>query len=157
MDDFDRAVEDKIGKIVPNTWAEGLNPTYKPMDQSQTELFIAATFTEITGKSVSEVTTKAIEGQGLIRILDLRIEAFKLPITFTLPGKMAALALVSVAGAMVILLIDCLNAFEGKAVGAGELANLYPDGFYDLETLERYANEYMRPRRVKWSDVYMSR
>lgn len=157
-DDFSEALKG-IGGIVHNTWAEGLNPTYKAMDPKRAELFVVASFTEIEAKtkSPSEDVTKAVDGEFLIKILNARIEVMKLPITFSLAGKMAALALTDRPGAMVVLLIDCLNAFEGKTIGPGQLADLYPLGFYDEETLESYVENYMKPRKVKWADVYGSR
>jgi hypothetical protein len=142
-----------------NTWAEGLNPRYTPMDEEQSKLFTTACLLEgrQPGQDDLAALEKSLSEQFFIKVLDKRIEAMKLPIQFSQTGKMAALAFVKVVGAMVVLLIDCLNAYEGKTITTAELADLYPIGFYDEATLERYVDDYMKPRRVKWSDVYLSR
>jgi hypothetical protein len=139
-----------------NTWAKGLNPEYHEMSPSSAELFVAAVLIEQT-KSEDRIAEEDVSQPQLIRILEKRLSVFKLPIVFTPSAKMAALALAPIAGAMVVLLIDCLNAFEGKTVTATMLAELYPIGFYDDATLHRYVEDFMKPRRVKWADVYIQR
>lgn len=132
-----------------NTWATGLNPTYKKFDDWQTELFL------ISITDAHRITDK-VNDEFLIKILDKRIEVMNLPIKFSQAGKVAALCFADRAGAMVMLLIDCLNAYEGKEVTPQMLADLYPEGFYDEDTMMRYADGYLKHpnRRVKWAEVY---
>jgi hypothetical protein len=136
--------------VIENTWAKGLNPKYEPMSEEQCKVFITAVMLE----EQKTTSIPEVEGHFFLKILDKRIEAGKLPISFTAPAKMAVLALVQQAGGAVTLLIDCLNAFEGKTVTVDDLANLYPTGFYDEPTLMRYIDSYLKHRQVKWSELY---
>jgi hypothetical protein len=136
--------------VIENTWAKGLNPKYEPMNEEQCKVFITAVMLE----QKKETSIPEVEGHFFLKILNKRIEAGKLPISFTAPAKMAVLALVDRAGSVVALLIDCLNAFEGKTVTVDDLANLYPTGFYDEPTLMRYIDSYLKHRQVKWSELY---
>jgi hypothetical protein len=141
-------MKDKMEK----TWAEGLNPSYKAMTDKETIFFIAGTLLEVRPAPVEQV--KFLEEEFLIKILLKRIEVFKLPISFDTSGKMALLSFVDRPGAVVALLIDCLNAYEGQVINAEKLAGLYPTGFYDEDTLSRYIDSYLKPKKVKWSELY---
>jgi hypothetical protein len=136
--------------VIENTWAEGLNPKFEPLDETQCKVFLTATMLELQ----KTTSIPEVEGHFFLKVLDTRIEARKLPISFTAPAKMAVLALVKQVGGAVALLIDCLNAFEGKTVTVDDLANLYPTGFYDEPTLMRYIDSYLKHRQVKWSELY---
>lgn len=144
-----------MSECINNTWAEGLNPIYARMDEEHSKIFFIATISEeISKKDGKEEVNPDVEGQFLIKILNKRIEACKLPIKFNEAAKMAVLALVDRPGSVVALLIDCLNAHEGKTVTVEMLANLYPWGFYDEATLSRYINDYLKPRKIKWAEIY---
>jgi hypothetical protein len=136
--------------VIPNTWAEGLNPTYVPLSEVRAKIFATAVLMAFGPPQPLE----DIEKQFLIQVLNKRIEVLKLPITFTPPAKMAILAFVDRAGYLVALLIDCLNAYEGKEITPEMLADLYPVGFYDEATLDRYIDNYLKTRRVKWAEIY---
>ena len=56
--------------------------------------------------------------------------------------------------AQVQRLIDCLNAHEGQTVTTNMLADLYPVGFYDEATMERYCDQFIKPKKVKWAEIY---
>lgn len=137
--------------MIKNTWADGLNPTYAPLSDIRITMVLLAALEDV---SVQGAEPENVEIQFLIQVLNKRIEVMKLPISFDGPAKTAVLALVDRAGAVVVLLIDCLNAFEGKTVTVNMLMDLYPLGFYDEPTLMRYIDDYMKPRRVKWAEVY---
>jgi hypothetical protein len=149
--------------IVFNKWAKDLNPKYVPMNETQSELFVMACMAEAMHQPLPPEQEKKLDEQFFIAVILKRIEAFNLPIKFSAPAKMAILGLVDRVGSAVILLIDCLNAYEGQTVNTGMLANLYPMGFYDEDTRDRYVDEYLKPRdrpdlkhpRVKWSEVYV--
>lgn len=151
-------MSENFSEIIKNTWAEGLSPSYQPMDQKKSELFVMASMAEALPGSTDRVgLEKDLDQQFFIKVLNARIEGMKLPIKFTPEGKLAILALSEVVGAAVVILIDCLNAFEGKEVTAGMLADLYPVGFYDEKTFHRYVEDYLKPRKCKWADVYISK
>ena len=133
------------------------NPTFKRLSDRDSRMFVIATLNEMAdkkGEKPSEEVMRAVEGSFLIQILNKRIEVFKLPIQFTSSAKMAILAYVDRPGSLVALLIDCLTAYEGKTVDVNMLVELYPDGFYDEETMIRYIDEYLKPRTVKWAEIY---
>jgi hypothetical protein len=136
--------------VIENTWAEGLNPTYAPLSKTKADFFAAAVVLSCAPPQPLE----DIEKSFLIQVLNKRIEVIKLPISFTPTAKMGILAFVDRAGYLVTLLIDCLNAFEGKKVDIEMLAALYPVGFYDEPTLDRYIDGFLKPRRVKWAEIY---
>jgi hypothetical protein len=145
---------------VTNTWAENLNPTFqKQISDSRARMLLSATLAEAVGAEDPEVQKglEELNEEFLIQILDRRIEVMKLPISFSPAAKLAILALIDRPGSVVVLLIDCLNAYEKLKVTVPLLVELYPEGFYDEPTLERYVEGYMKPRKVKWSDVYLSR
>jgi hypothetical protein len=105
-------------------------------------------------EAVAEEDVPEAEEAFLVQVLNKRIEVHNLPISFSGPAKMAVLALTDRPGSVVALLIDCLNAYEGQKVTVEKLADLYPTGFYDEDTLIRYADQYLKTRKVKWSDLY---
>ena len=130
------------------------DPKFQPMSESSANLFVTATAAEMSPAPVPQDVTDAVEEHFLVQVLDRRIEAFKLPIKFTVPAKLAVLAYVDRPGGVVTLLIDCLNAYEGKTVDVGMLTDLYPEGFYDEKTLMRYVDDYLKPKKVKWAEIY---
>lgn len=127
------------------------DPKYTPMSDKRSELYIVGCLLDMEKKKKAD---PALDEQLLVQILNKRIEVLKLPIQFTDGAKMCALALVDRPGSMVALLIDCLNNYEGKTVTSRELADLYPTGFYDEPTMLRYIDEYLKPRKVKWAEIY---
>lgn len=137
------------------TWAEGLNPTYQKLQSPiQGKMLLAAVMADGHPLPGDEDDLKSLDGEFFIQILNKRIEVYKLPISFTPAAKLAVMSLVDRAGSVVALLIDCLNAYEGKAVTAGMLTDLYSEGFYDEDTLMRYVDGYLKTRKVKWSEIY---
>jgi hypothetical protein len=141
--------------IIKNTWAEGLNPTYQKMSEIQSRMFLAATMTEM-GDSEAHSTLNLEESDALFlsAIVQKRIDVMKLPIKFSGMALVGLNSLVDRPGSAVVLLIDCLNAFEGQTVTMSKLASLYPWGFYDKPTMIRYIDDYMKPRKCKWAEIY---
>lgn len=127
------------------------DPKYKPMDSRQSELFILAAIESV---SPGVANADKINNDMRSQIIDKRIEVLKLPIKFTTSAKLAVLALTDNPGKVVALLVDCLNNFEGQEITSREIAELYPVGFYDDATFERYIDEYLKPRKVKWAEIY---
>lgn len=140
--------------IVKNTWAEGLNPKYKPMSPKQTELFLRATMSEMQDPDKKLGYDENNDAFFLCAIIKKRIEVMKLPIEFTDTALLGICSLVDRPGCAVALLVDCLNAFEGQKVTVSKLASLYPWGFYDEESITRYVDEYLKPRKCRWAEIY---
>jgi len=90
-----------------------------------------------------------------IQVAKKRIEVFKLPIGFTPTGYVSMPIFTDVIGGIVVILIDCLTKYEGrKNIDARMIGNLYPGGFYKEETLDNYIDNYLKPKKVKWSEIY---
>jgi len=90
------------------------------------------------------------------KIVQKRIEFLKLPINFS---KVALFAIDVFAmgnpGKAVALLVDCLTKYEGNLnISVKDLTELYPWGFYNTETFEDYIDNYLKPRKVKWAEIY---
>jgi hypothetical protein len=132
------------------------NPTFEQLTKTRAELFIKATLLEMTFNDAGTPEKDLPElGKILgIQILDKRIDVMKLPIKFTAPAKMAVLAYVDSPGKIIALLIDCLTAYEGQTVDVAKLVSLYPDGFYTQECFEKYVEELIKPKKIKWAEIY---
>lgn len=97
---------------------------------------------------------EGVNEQFFIQVIRKRIEVMKLPIEFTSTGIMCFFLFPKSVGAAVAMLIDCLTVYEGKKVDANLIGTLYPSGFYKEEALEDYIDNYLKPKKVKWSHVY---
>lgn len=144
-------IEYEGNRMIPNTWAEGLNPKSTPMDQKRSELFVMAVMAEMQQQALKK---EVLENLFEVQILNKRIEVYKLPIQFNDYAKMSLTAFCNTPGALIALLIDCLNKYEGQTVTCSMLADLYPMGFYDEPSLTKYIDEYLKTRKVKWSEIY---
>jgi hypothetical protein len=122
------------------------------MSTLESRLFASASLLEKGGSTGT--SNEDVDQQFLTRVLQKRIEAFKLPISFSSNARLAVLTLVDRPGSVVVLLIDCLNAYEGQTVTVDMLAELYPIGFYDEVTLSRYIEDFLKQGKVKWSEIY---
>jgi hypothetical protein len=145
--------------IVDKPWVDVIKPTYKTLTADQAMLLAESIAIELHEETDPHPDVLARLGADLdmiplVKILQKRIDALKLPIKFTVPGKMAVLALTDVPGQVMALLVDCLNAYEDKEVGAGHLANLYPWGFYSAVSFNQYVETLIKTRKVKWSELY---
>lgn len=87
------------------------------------------------------------------RVVFRRICSMDLPIAFTLDAYKLIDQLCDEPGRAVVLLIDCLQRYEGRTVGAEMIAALYPEGFY-RENGFRVKVEMLRARKVPWANVY---
>lgn len=125
----------------------------QPMTNAQTQLFVACSLAE--GKGLPLTTEKELP--FFSAVVKQRIESMKLPIGFTPHALLAINALADRVGSAVVILIDALTKYEGTVVTTSELADLYPSGFYDEETLTDYIDNYLKPRnptKVKWAEIY---
>lgn len=88
------------------------------------------------------------------QIIHARIIGMKLPIKFTDSALVAASALGINPGKAVVVLCDCLSAYEGGTVTIEKLTDLYPWGFYKDEVFRQIVDEWMKTGKHKWSHVY---
>lgn len=136
---------------------------FKPMDEEGTKLFAQALFAEYGMKSegrfdeIPVLDKSNTEFPPLLNIMLLRIEKMELPIKFTQTAVIGCLGLVRNPGQIVVFLIECLTMYEGKTVDMDKISHLYPAGFYNEEALADIIDNYMKPRKCKWSWVYGSR
>lgn len=94
------------------------------------------------------------EGRFLSNIIRKRVEVLKLPISFTEYAYMYIDLFVDRPGSAVLLLMDALEKYENQTVDIKKLAELYPDGFYDEETLIKIIDEEIKTGKRKWAEIY---
>lgn len=122
-----------------------------PMTQDQSKLFITACLAK------EQDIAKSLKANNMfvIQVLEKRIKAFELPITFTAKGKLAAMAISDGnPGKMITILIECLTKYEGEEIDDNKLSYLYPMGFYDDNSFINLVDNYFKTRNVKWSEIY---
>lgn len=88
------------------------------------------------------------------QIIKKRIKAFNLPIDFTNLAYHALTLFTDRPGAVVLLLIDALTKYENKTVTVQDLVDLYPLGFYSEGEFTEIIDKQIKPRKVKWSEIY---
>lgn len=127
----------------------GFHPSYKKMDKEQSMMFLQV----MMGSPKGEIPDE--EAPFILKVLRSRIAALNLPIKFSVKGEVIAMILSDgIPGRMMALLIDCLTRFEGQEVTEEELVDIYPWGFYSDESFADYIDNYIKPRKCKWSDIY---
>lgn len=136
--------------ITPFTSPTGISLEVQSMDRESTHLFIGAVMAEAQGGGLKQGASLP----PLSEIVQKRIDAFELPIKFTPIALVAIHALVANPGQAICLLIDALNKFEGETIDMDKLAELYPFGFYTKDSFQKYVDEYLKPRKVKWAEIY---
>lgn len=61
-------------------------------------------------------------------------------------------------GRAIVVLIDLLTKYsepgKKKLITSVDLADIYPFGHYSDEVLRDYIDNYIKPRKVKWSEIY---
>ena len=129
----------------------------RPMSKEATQIFAQAIFAEADPNAnfppIDEVPEKDLS--FLMGVAIKRIKAIGLPINFTFPALIAAEALTEGnVGKMVTILVDCLTEYQDKVVTVEMLSHLYPMGFYDDRTFEDYIDNHLKPRKVKWAEIY---
>lgn len=97
---------------------------------------------------------KSIELEQHSQIILKRIKAMSLPISFTYASLNYISFFCDRAGAVVLLLIDCLEEYEGQQVTIDKISILYPFGFYTEKAMvDRVENE-IKQGKSKFSFVY---
>jgi len=99
-------------------------------------------------------TEKDKEFPFLSEIVYKRVTAYSLPINFTLEAYLAISCLAGNPGQAVVVLVDCLNSFEGELVTTTKLVDLYPYGFYNMDTFSNIVDNFMKTKTHKWSNIY---
>ena len=124
------------------------------MDKDICELYVHLTLLEIQEEQikVSEKEKEEIAGGGIIRA-NLRIR--NLPISFTENAIMSIVLLTQgVPGKQIVALVDLLTEYEGKEITMRTLSEMYPYGMYKEEVFMDYIDNYLKPNKVKWSELY---
>lgn len=131
----------------------GIDLQVESMSKDGTEIFIKCVMAEQAGAKI-DLHDGSLEVPFLTDILLKRIEGLKLPIAFTPIAALGINALVNNPGKAICLLVDALNKYEGETVTMEKLSELYPSGFYTEDSFEKYVDEYLKPRKVKWAEIY---
>ena len=123
-----------------------------PLSQNNTRVLL---YTIMTEHLKREDPVQIFELSPLSTIIRKRIEAFNLPISFRDTGLLALEAIANGnPGRAIVCLIDCLHKFEGEEVTASKMCDLYPYGHYNEETFEDYVDNYLKTRKIKYSEIY---
>lgn len=125
----------------------------EPLDNERMEILTLSLLAEGTGQAI-DPKARNNPNWFLCAIIEKRIEGLKLPIKFTDFALIAHLAFSDRPAKSVIVLIDALTRYEGKTVTAEMLCELYPDGFYTEMAMIDYIDNYLKARKVKWSEIY---
>lgn len=128
----------------------------EPMTEEQTKLFATVMMAELNGTDVKDWNDmEESERPFIMSVIKKLIDVFKLPINFTTGGVLALEILTrGRVGYAIAALIDCLGKYEGKTVNVEMMSELYPWGFYKEEVAEDYIDNYLKPRKVKWAEIY---
>ena len=125
------------------------------MSKEATEVFTMAMIGEFKGKRRMVEDLSESDCTFLMNVIQKRIDIMKIPIKFSVSAMIACEALSEgVVGKMVIILVDCLNEYEGQEITVDKVANLYPFGFYNEEVFTDYVDNYLKPRKVNWAHTY---
>jgi len=135
------------------------NPTYSPVSAEQTQQFMSILLGE--PKEGFDKMMSSDEAPFPIQILNKRVNLMELPIIFTSKAKMLALILTDGnPGKMVTLLIDCLTHLdletdqEKRLIDENKIIDIYPSGFYSQNSFIEYVDNYIKLRKVAWSEIY---
>jgi len=125
----------------------------QPLREDQQKILMSMVLSEMSKDDISEMM-KEVNQIHLIQILKKRIEVLELPIKFNDYALGAILSFCDRPGAVVLLLIDCLQEYENEEVTVDKLVNLYPFGFYNEQAMiDRIDNE-IKTGKSKWSEIY---
>lgn len=136
----------------------GIDLEVERLDKTGCEFLIIASALEEAGEhSVPDLNKPGAEKVAFpLKIIQDRISRFELPISFTGPGLLATLAYtMGNPGRTVALLVDVLNCYPaGTTITAEKMVDMYPDGTYTEEAFCKYVDEYLKPKKIPWSEIY---
>lgn len=121
-----------------------------PLNKDDAELLVRCILAEKQKLDIKEDLSDNV----LAHIVKKRIEVLNLPIKFTNIAYLAVNCFCKNPGHVVALLIDALTKYEGKEVTVEMLCDLYPKGFYTQSEFEDYVDTKLKPKTVKWSEIY---
>ena len=140
-------------KPVPNpVIREGFGPRYEHLSKQSSEILLHCIMADSGKTTVAEGVINDLPFPSAV--VQKRVMALNLPIKFTTPAYLAISALCKGPGHAVVLLIDVLTQYEGQEVTTGMLCDLYPEGFYENESLGELIDKFMKPKKTKWSELY---
>lgn len=123
-------------------------PEYKRLNNSQTGMLAML----IVGK-LEDIPEN--DKPHMIKVIEKRIDVLNLPVKFTPNALYSTMVFCENVGSAIVFLIDALTKFEGEEVTLNMVyTELYPNGFYTRESFEDYIDNYIKPKNVKWSEIY---
>lgn len=131
-----------------------------PLSPEQSRMMIQATVMDMSDgeKAMSQSDVARMFPEGVpfpIGVVTKRIDAMKLPISFTLGALLMTSIMPDRAAGVVIMLIDLLSEYEGQVVTVKKVAQKYPFGFYSEDALiERIDELKADPAKEKFGYVY---
>lgn len=142
-----------------NEVTKGFIPSYDLLNELGTNIYL--TFIESNKgdkKFIDKIlNSKEYNDQFLTQILNKRVEVWELQDKI----DNAALAMyhcfnIPSPGAAVIYLIDLLEFYEtnGRKATVDDMANIYPLGFYNKETLIFIIDNITKQKLSVWSNIY---
>lgn len=132
----------------------GFNPKFQPLTHDAAKLFLDLTWTELKNRDDFEASFPDSELPFLSQIFKQRVEVLDLPVKLTKRGLLAVNCFAQRPGAAIVVLVDFLTKYEGQELTCSRLANLYPVGFYSEDSMVDLIDNYMKPKKVKWSELY---
>jgi len=150
---------DNEGKINPlEKWSRSSKQHFKPMSEDAAKLFLEAVVVESSlykqGRDAFDFNIPENERSLAMQIILKRVEALKLPIKFSPLALCALEAFADNPGKVVVILIDCLCKFPNQTVDVQKLSEVYPWGFYKEDAFDDYVDNYLKPRKSMWAEIY---
>lgn len=132
----------------------GSKPLGRQLGEDESNLLVSLLINEREQKPLPEHIKTRVNDHLATQIIKKRIETANLPISFSDMAYLAIPVFCLVPGHVVLLLIDCLEEFEGKEVTVDKLCMLYPAGFYTQEEFEKIIDNRDEFSKRKWSYLY---
>lgn len=107
----------------------------------------------------TEIVIPDNEKLPIMQIVQKRITGYNLPIKFT-DAALLYIAILSDGnpGKAMVILIDSLQRYGNDKdvveVTTSDLCELYPWGFYTYDSFVDYIDNYLKNRKVKYSEIY---
>ena len=135
---------------------------FEPLSTEETEMLASLIMAD---KYDRERTLESKEVETFLRtdfptqVIKKRIEAMKLPISFSNSAYLATPIFAKVTGAVVILLIDCLMVYgesrKDNPITIEDICTrIYPWGKYSPEALEKRIDDIKANPKKDWNYIY---
>lgn len=123
---------------------------FKELDKEQAKYYLNCVYVESSNLKLEAEPTDFCS-----RLIKSRIQNLHLPIKFTDIALFAAISLHECnPGKAITILIDCLCKYKDDEVTVAKLTEVFPWGFYDEVTFTDYVDNYLKPKKTLWSEIY---